>query len=133
MSAAIFGRLRTKAPRPLAMRLFASKPQGMKASPPIPDATTVFKMSNPELLLDPNKRASWKIVGAVVAFFSVYLTVSAYREGLLTTDGGQQPSSAAAIAEEPHPLQHLPNGRVLMPDGSIVIQQQTKREGEART
>jgi hypothetical protein len=38
--------------------------------------------SNPELMLDPQKAVSWKIVGGVVAFFAIYLSVTAYREGL---------------------------------------------------
>lgn len=77
-------------------------------------------MSNPELMLDPSKRASWAIVAGVVAFFSVYLTWTAYREGLLS-DGGQK-----LAEEEAQELQQmlevqkvLPDGRLLMRDGSI--------------
>ena len=91
-----------------------------KPLPSIPDATTVFKLSNPELMLDPRKSASWAIVAGVVAFFSVYLTWTAYREGLLT-DGGQRLAEAYAEErkQELEVQKVLPDGRLLMWDGSI--------------
>ena len=91
-----------------------------KPLPSIPDATVLFKMSNPELLLDEKKSSSWKLVGGVVLFFSVYLTVTAYREGLLF-DGGQKLAEqhAEEARQQADVLKELPDGRVLMRDGSI--------------
>ena len=86
-----------------------SKPSAKPTSPTtsqapgVPTATTLFKMSNPELLLDPNKRASWTVVvrtsmrmcllfkrlsrvslcvlqGGVIAFFTVYLAWAFYTD-----------------------------------------------------
>ena len=101
-------------------RLLSSKPK-KPPTPSIPDATTVFKMSNPELMLDPNKRASWKIVGGVVAFFTVYLSYTAYKEGLFA-DAGQSMSAEYATEKrhEANVQKILPDGRLLMRDGSIV-------------
>ena len=48
-------------------------------------------------MLDPEKRVSWYIVGGVVVFFTVYLTVSAYREGLF--DPAPPPSQDPALAD----------------------------------
>ena len=79
-------------------------------------------MSNPELMLDPNKRVSWVIVGGVVAFFGTYLTYTAYKEGLLTSDGQTQNAAERAKQkrEEAEVQKVLPDGRLLMRDGSIV-------------
>lgn len=90
-----------------------------KPLPSIPVATTLFKMSNPELMLDPNKRASWRIVAGVVAFFGCYMTYTAYQEGLLTGDGGAQ-QQAAESRFNADVQKVLPDGRLLMRDGSIV-------------
>ena len=76
-------------------------------------------MSNPELMLDPNKRASWRIVAGVVAFFGCYMTYTAYQEGLLTGDGGAQ-QQAAESRFNADVQKVLPDGRLLMRDGSIV-------------
>ena len=91
-----------------------------KPLPPIPDATTLFKLSNPELLLDPQKRASWRIVAGVVAFFSCYLTYTAYKEGLLTDGPAQLQHQAEEMRREAEVQKVLPDGRLLMRDGSIV-------------
>lgn len=91
-----------------------------KPQPSIPDATTVFKLSNPELMLDPRKSASWAIVFGVIVFFGTYLSWTAYREGLLS-DGGQKFAEAHAeeIRQELEVQKVLPDGRLLMRDGSI--------------
>mmetsp|Transcript_5556 Transcript_5556/g.6357 ORF Transcript_5556/g.6357 Transcript_5556/m.6357 type:complete len:116 (+) Transcript_5556:64-411(+) len=39
---------------------------------PVPDATTLFKLTNPELYLDTKKRSTWYLVGAVWIFFGSY-------------------------------------------------------------
>ena len=73
-------------------------------------------MSNPELLLDHNKRSSWMIVGGVVAFFGAYMTYTAiYKDGML------DPKPPPAVAPLPELEVHkvLPDGRVLLKDGSI--------------
>ena len=49
--------------------------------PGVPVATTLFKLSNPELMRDPKRRASWMITGGVAAFFAVYLSWTFYWEG----------------------------------------------------
>ena len=69
--------------------------------------------SNPELLLDPYSARSWGVVGGVVLFFSVYLTWTAYSEGLI----GSSPAKASAVPEpavkddvqkvRAHSIQHL--------------------------
>jgi len=91
-----------------------------KPLPSIPDATTLFKISNPELLLDPQKRSSWKLVAGVVAFFSCYLTYTAYKEGLLTDGPEQLQQQAVEMRREAEVQKVLPDGRLLMRDGSIV-------------
>lgn len=73
-----------------------------KPKPSIPDATTLFKMSNPELWLDPDKRSSWYVVGGVIAFFSVYLTVSAYREGLFDATASTTEPAPQVLDAEVH-------------------------------
>ena len=74
-----------------------------KPKPSIPDATTFFKMSNPELMLDPDKRGSWYVVGGVIAFFSVYLSVTAYREGLFdATSSTADPTASDFTDAEVH-------------------------------
>lgn len=82
----------------------------------MPDATTVFKMSNPELMLDHNKRSSWAIVGGVVAFFSVYLTYTAIFKDRIF-DAAPPPSDSPHPEDEVHKV--LADGRVLLKDGSI--------------
>lgn len=78
-------------------------------------------MSNPELMLDPNKRGSWRIVAGVVAFFSCYLTYTAYKEGLLTGDqSARLQHQAEESRREAEVQRELPDGRLLMRDGSIV-------------
>ena len=91
-----------------------------KPIPSVPDATTLFKLSNPELLLDPKKRASWSVVAGVVVFFSVYLGVTAYREGLLTGEKKLAEEYAAEVTRELEVQKVLPDGRLLLRDGSIV-------------
>ena len=91
-----------------------------KPLPSIPDATTLFKLSNPELMLDPRKSASWMVVGSVIVAFAAILTFTAYREGLLS-DGGQKLAEqyAEEVKQELDVRQVLPDGRLLMRDGSI--------------
>ena len=91
---------------------------GAPAAAPIPDSTTLFRMSNPELLLDPNKRMHWLFVGGTIAFFAVYLSVTAYREGLF--DGTSAEQVAKKQREKAEVVRELPDGRVLLRDGSIV-------------
>ena len=90
-----------------------------KPLPSVPDATTFFKMSNPELMLDPASTSSWRIVGGVVAFFTVYLTLSAYREGLLNDGQQRAKASVDQLTDELEVQQRLQDGRLLMRDGSI--------------
>ena len=59
-------------------------------------------MSNPELWLDPDKRSSWYVVGGVIAFFSVYLTVSAYREGLFDATASTTEPAPQVLDAEVH-------------------------------
>ena len=92
-----------------------------KPLPSIPDATTLFKLSNPELMLDPRKNASWMVVFSVIAFFGTYMTWTAWREGLIG-DGGQRMAEeqAKSLQEELDVQRELPDGRLLLRDGSIV-------------
>ena len=122
----------TRSARPLLARSLSDKrpPPSPSAThdadgkplPPIPDATTVFKLSNPELMLDPRKSASWAIVAGVVVFFSTYLTYTAYKEGFIFGEGAQKMAEdeAKQIAYELEVQRVLPDGRLLMRDGSIV-------------
>ena len=59
--------------------------------------------------------------GSVIAFFTVYLTWTAWREGLLA-DGGQQLAQQQAdeIQQQLDVQRVLPDGRLLLRDGSIV-------------
>ena len=91
-----------------------------KPLPSIPDATTVFRLSNPELMLDPRKSASWAVVFGVIAFFGTYLGWTAWREGLLGDGGAKLAAEYAAECERDLEVrQVLPDGRLLMRDGSI--------------
>ena len=71
-------------------------------------------------MLDPRKSASWMIVFGVIAFFGTYLSWTAYREGLFS-DGGQKLAEehAAELKQELEVQKVLPDGRMLMRDGSI--------------
>ena len=107
----------TKVPHTTPQPQSTSKP---KPQPSIPDATTFFKMSNPELMLDPNSRVSWKIVGGVVLFFATYLSVTAYREGLFDptpVEAAPQASTPALIKAEIHKVRSAsPNLRAIQAD-----------------
>jgi len=84
--------------------------------PPVPDGTTLFRLANPELLLDPNRSHSWVIVGGVVAFFGAYLAYCYATDDFWTP----KPQAGAAAAEvDPSVRKVLPDGRLLMDDGSI--------------
>ena len=91
-----------------------------KPLPSIPDSTTLFRMSNPELLLDPRKNAHWAIVAGTVVFFGIYLGVTAYREGLFDASGASAEQAAKEQREKVDVVRVLPDGRTLLRDGSIV-------------
>ena len=149
------------------------KPQPRPRPPEVPTATTLFKFTNPELMLDPRRRRSWLITGGVAAFFAVYLSWTFYWEAREAAAAQQRelenaPPAAGApptgdVAKVPPPNRHahcrqrpgasmpaaysaiacavtrghgsprrqpapssraqvLPNGRLLLRDGSIVEQ-----------
>ncbi|KAL1520504.1 hypothetical protein AB1Y20_022083 [Prymnesium parvum] len=99
------------APRTSASAAAATRPPPLP--PGVPTVTRLFLLSNPELMFDPKKRASWAVVGGVVAFFSVYIAWAFYTD----------PPSNHTAARQPNPLvdvrKVLPDGRRLMSDGSI--------------
>ena len=95
----------------------ASKPPTQAPRPPPkPDGTLLFKLTNPELMLDPKKRGSWAITGGVAAFFACYVGWTYYWEQRELRDA-PQPPPPKPIDEEVAKV--LPGGRVLMKDGSI--------------
>ena len=86
--------------------------------PEVPDSTFLFRMTNPELFMDPNKRSNWYIVAGVWAFFAVYIGWTYWRVDL--------PAQRAKEAAPPPParvedevVRTLPDGRQLLRDGSI--------------
>ena len=86
--------------------------------PEVPDSTFLFRMTNPELFMDPNKRSNWYIVAGVWAFFAAYIGWTYWRVDL--------PAQRAKEAAPPPParvedevVRTLPNGRQLLRDGSI--------------
>ena len=86
--------------------------------PEVPDSTFLFRMTNPELFMDPNKRSNWYIVAGVWAFFAAYIGWTYWREDL--------PAQRAKEAAPPPParvedevVRTLPDGRQLLRDGSI--------------
>jgi hypothetical protein len=83
-----------------------------KPKPSIPDHTTFFKMSNPELMLDEKNPGHWRITGGVALFFAVYLGWAYYKD--LQSGVFDPPAESTANI-----LKVLPDGRVLMKDGSI--------------
>ena len=77
------------------------KPQPAPRPPEVPTATTLFKLTNPELMLDPRRRRSWLITGGVAAFFAVYLSWTFYweaREAAAAQQRGLQSAPPAAGA-----------------------------------
>lgn len=85
-------------------------PPPKKKNDLVPDATTLFKLTNPELMLDHRKAHSWFVVGGVIAFFSVYL---AYLFATEPERPAQKPP------KEDDVVRVLPNGTRVMRDGSI--------------
>ena len=82
-------------------------------------STTLFRMTNPELFMDPKSRKNWYIVAGVWAFFAAYIGWVYVREDL--------PAQRAAEAAPPPPprvddevVRTLPDGRQLLRDGRIV-------------
>ena len=107
------------------IRLLCGKPPAGKppADKPLavemPDATTLFKATNPELMLDHKKRTHWIPVGLTIAFFSAYMAYTA----IVTDRMLDVPAAPKDVATQPLETQvHkvLPDGRVLLKDGSIV-------------
>uniref|UniRef100_A0A6S8FP90 Small integral membrane protein 8 n=1 Tax=Aplanochytrium stocchinoi TaxID=215587 RepID=A0A6S8FP90_9STRA len=45
-----------------------------------PDATTFFKLTNPEMFMDTNKRSTWYLVGAVWIFLGSYTGYLFYKD-----------------------------------------------------
>ena len=88
---------------------------GKSASSPlkaeVPVATTLFKLTNPELMVDPAKRSSWILCGGVVSFFAVYIAYLEYTE--------PPPPKTQPPPSENDVKQVLADGRLLMYDGSI--------------
>ena len=83
-----------------------------KAQHAVPTATTMFRLSNPEAFMDPNKRISWVVTGVVAAFLAARLAYAAYQ------DSGAPPARVEPILPA-EVLKELPDGRLLMKDGSI--------------
>ena len=50
--------------------------------PEVPDSAFLFRMTNPELFMDPNKRSNWYIVAGVWAFFAAYIGWTYWRVDL---------------------------------------------------
>ena len=87
--------------------------------PPKPDATLLFKMTNPELMFDHRSRRSWYITGGVAAFFACYLGWTYYWEQRELRIAPPKPAPAPVNRDV---VKVLPGGRVLMRDGSIQQQ-----------
>lgn len=104
-----------------ARRCLCAKPKpAAPASPlgPEQDYTTLFKATNPELLFDHKKRSSWWVVGGVWVVFGTYIAyVAIYKDRMfdLPTPAAEQPD----LDSEVHKV--LPDGRVLLKDGSIRL------------
>ena len=84
------------------------KPQPAPRPPEVPTATTLFKLTNPELMLDPRRRRSWLITGGVAAFFAVYLSWTFYWE------------AREAAAAQQRELQSAPPAAGAPPIGDVV-------------
>ena len=82
--------------------------------PSVPDATTLFKATNPELLLDASERSSWKWPIGVVLFFGGYFGYLA-----LYSPDAYSPPESKTPALPSGVVRTLDDGRWLMEDGSI--------------
>ena len=51
-----------------------------KAQHAVPTATTMFRLSNPEAFMDPNKRISWVVTGVVAAGIGVMVLYALYQD-----------------------------------------------------
>lgn len=108
-----------------ATRLLSTNPPppasagGGSGKPIIPDATTVFKMSNPEQMLDPKKRSSWVVTGVVALGCAAWLGWAAWKDYNSGIFDAPAPVPAPADAQKGGVAKVLPDGRRLMRDGSI--------------
>jgi hypothetical protein len=112
-------RLRASTTTVQARRCLCAKPKpAAPASPlgPEQDYTTLFKATNPELLFDHKKRSSWWVVGGVWAVFGTYIAyVAIYKDRMFDPPAPAAPD----LDSEVHKV--LPDGRVLLKDGSIRL------------
>ena len=87
-----------------------------KPKPPIPDSTMLFRMTNPEVAMDPNKRISWVITGVVGFLLLARWGYAFYWDVREDRLGPQAPEPEADTLQV---SKRLPDGRLLMTDGSI--------------
>ena len=81
------------------------------------NSTTLFRMTNPEVNLDPDKRASWIVTGAVAVGCGLMLCYGFYQDSVTAAAKANAPHDPGA--PPPGALKRLPDGRLLMKDGSI--------------
>ena len=81
------------------------------------DSTMLFRLTNPEVNLDPNKRASWIVTGAVAVGCGLMLCFGLYQDRVTAAAKASAPPDPGAVPTDA--VKRLPDGRLLMKDGSI--------------
>jgi hypothetical protein len=125
----LFARRTVRLPHYLGRSLASSANDSSRAATPtapasteppnIPIATTAFKVANPEANMSTQSRMSWYITGGVVACSISYYLYLLYNEQHELEEYRASPKpEEVPLAQQVEKV--LPNGRVLMKDGSIV-------------
>ena len=104
-------------PKPAADAAPTQQAAASSDAPPQIDSTTLFRLTNPEVNLDPNKRSSWIVTGATAVGCVLMICYGMYQDSVTAAAKAAAPPDPAALPTDA--VKRLPDGRLLMRDGSI--------------